>query len=54
MVVGYLRGVEHALGLLQRLTANGLNKLGVRLNAVELSLIQPVERLRALGVDIIR
>ena len=53
MVVGYLRGVEHALGLLQRFATNGLDELSVRLNAVELGLIQPVERLRALGVDIV-
>ena len=53
MVVGYLRGVEHALGLLQRFATDGLDELSVRLNAVELSLIQPVERLRALGVDIV-
>ena len=54
MVVGYLRGVEHALGLFQRFATNGLDELSVGLNAVELGLIQPVERLWALGVDIIR
>ena len=54
MVIGHLRRVEHALRLLQRLAANGLNELCIRCHALKLRLIQAVHRLRAFRIDVVR
>ena len=54
MVVSHLRGVEDALGLLQRFATDGLDQFRIGSHTTEFRLIQSVERLRTLGVDIVR
>ena len=54
MVVGHLRCVEDALGLLQRLAADGFYQFGVGGHSSELYLVQAVHRLRTLGIDVVR
>ena len=53
-MVGDLRGIEYALGLLQRLATNGFDEFRIDGFAEELGLIEAVQGLRTLGVDIIR
>ena len=53
-MVGHLRRVEHALRLLQRLAADGLDELRVGSHSGKAGLVQAVQRLRALGVDVVR
>ena len=53
MVVGHLRGVENAFRLLQGLSADGLDKLCVGSHAGKLHLIEAIQRLWALGIDVV-
>ena len=53
-MVGDLRRVEHALRLLQRLAANGLDELRIDRLAEELRLVETVHGLRTLRVDVVR
>ncbi len=53
MVVGHLRGVEHALGLWQRLATQRPHQLGIDGLPAHLGLKQAVHHLRTLGVDIV-
>ena len=53
MVVGHLRGVEHALGLGQRLATQRPHQLGIDGLPTHLGLKQAVHHLRTLGVDVV-
>ena len=54
MVVGYLRGVEDTLRLLQCLTTNGFDELSIGCNTSKLRLVETVECLWTFGVNVIR
>ena len=53
MVVGHLRGVEDTLRFVQRLAANGADKVSVRCHSGELGLEETVHDGWALGVDVV-